>query len=101
MTEGQRPGALRLRLDMDKAQISAVAGEILTGLHATELPDHIDHPRSDFDLLWQADGSAVLSIRLWQDNEPPFRHAVIVLVLGFEDGRVSGVEDCVRRGFGG
>ncbi|RJL07991.1 hypothetical protein [Paracoccus siganidrum] len=101
MSHQPLPGAMELRLDMDEAAITEAAETALIGIHATRLPRHVGHPADDFDLLWQADGTAILTIRLWQELQPPFRHAVVVLVLTFQKGCVSGVEECVRRSFGG
>lgn len=100
MTAGLARPPLTLALDMDEAAMAEAAEVALNGIHATRLPDHIDHPDPDYDLLWQADGSAILTLRLWQNQEPPFRHAVVVMVLGFEQGRVTGIEECTRRSFG-
>lgn len=72
----------------------------LTGVHAVHLATCIDHPAEDVDVIWLADGTAVLTIRLWQDLEPPFRHAVAVVSLGFDSGAVSSILNVVRRSFG-
>lgn len=91
---------LTLALDMDEAAMTEAAEAALCGIHATRLPDHITHPDADYDLLWQADGSAIMTLRLWQNQQPPFRHAVVVMVLAFQQGHLTGIEECTRRSFG-
>lgn len=94
------PGALELRLSMGEAAILAAAEEALMGCHATALPAHIGHPADDFDIVWRADSTAILTIRQWQDVVPPFRHAVAVITLSFATGRVASVDAAQRVSFG-
>lgn len=101
----QRPlvppaNAIELRLDMDEAAIERQAVQVLIGVHASELPKAIAHPRDDVSFLWRADGTAVANITMWQAMAPPFNHAVVAISLGFEDGVVEEVTGVERRSFG-
>lgn len=90
-----------LSVDLDMSETTLVAGaDCLLGVHATQLAQQIKHPPEDFDLIWRANGTAVLSIRLWREQIPPFRHAVVVIELAFTDGCVSDIIGVARRSFG-
>lgn len=91
---------LRLGLDMGRDAISGHCEGFLIGVHAADIARYIDHPAEDVDIIWLADGTAVLTIRLWQELEPPFRHAVAVVSLEFDSGVVSAIPDVLRRSFG-
>lgn len=80
---------LEIRAGMDEAEIESACIQALLQKHAVALPGAIGHHKDDYDLIWQADGSAVLNIRIWQDMAPPFRHVVVVVNLAFEAGCVS------------
>ncbi len=71
---------------MSSAEAAHVAGLHLNGVHAYNLRDHIDHPVEEYDILFRADGTALLVIRIWIDRAPPFRHKVFTLLLEFENG---------------
>ncbi|MDF3604688.1 hypothetical protein PE067_00050 [Paracoccus sp. DMF-8] len=91
---------LEIRADMDVATICATCEKTLLNVHATELAGVIGHHRDDFDLIWLADGSAVLNTRVWQEMVPPFRHSVVVVNLSFENGRVSDIGAIEKHQFG-
>lgn len=91
---------LEIRADMDVPTIGLACGQALLNVHATELASVIGHHRDDFDLIWLADGSAVLNTRVWQEMVPPFRHIVVVVNLSFENGRVSDIGTVKRHQFG-
>lgn len=91
---------LRLTLEMGLDAITGACEANLTGVHAVHLACCIDHPAEDVDVIWLADGTAVLSIRLWQEVEPPFRHAVAVMTLEFANGAVDAIKNVARRSFG-
>ena len=93
------PG-LRLRLKITNDAMSRSCEDFLIGVNAADIAKYIDNPAEDVDVIWLADGTAVLTIRLWQELEPPFRHAVAVVSLEFDSGVVSGIPDVVRRSFG-
>lgn len=93
------PG-LRLRLNMSSDAMSRSCEGFLIGVNAADIAKYIDHPAEDVDVIWLADGTAVLTIRLWQELEPPFRHAVAVVSLEFDCGAVSAIPDVERRSFG-
>ena len=93
------PGAMEILLGMQPDEIEAASARLI-GLHATQLPEYIAAPWDDYDLIFQADGNATLLIRLWQDMVPPFRHAVVRMVLEFDAGHVSVVSDISRKSFG-
>ncbi len=92
---------LRLGLDMTTDAIARACEVHLMDVHATDIAARIDHPAGDVDVIWLADGRAVLSVRLWQELEPPFRHAVAIVSLAFDSGVVCAITDPARRSFGG
>ncbi|MEE4345571.1 MAG: hypothetical protein V2I53_02195 [Paracoccaceae bacterium] len=91
---------MRLTLAMSSDAITDACQACLTGVHAVDLATCIDHPAEDVDVIWLADGTAVLTIRLWQEVEPPFRHAVAVMSLEFDTGAVCAITNVTRRSFG-
>lgn len=93
------PDAMEILLGMDTAQIRAAAQGLL-GRHATHLPWYIAAHREDYDLIFRANGTAILIMRLWQDHVPPFRHAIVRIEMGFEDGHVTSIDKVARQGYG-
>lgn len=91
---------LKLDLSLTETEIKDRCFTSLLNVHAVDLPRHIDHVADDVDLIWQADGTAVLNLRLWASKEPPFPHAAIIVVLAFDAGRVGDIESVQRKSFG-
>ena len=93
------PAAMEVLIGMDERDIRTAA-ETLIDRHATELPKFIAAPWDDYDLIFNADGTAAVIIRLWAEMIPPFRHAVVRIVLKFENGIVVDIDGVSRKSFG-
>lgn len=85
---------------MGSDAISRSCEGALIGVNASDIAKTIDHPAEDVDVIWLADGTAVLTIRLWQELEPPFRHAVAVVSLEFDSRAVCAILSVEGRSFG-
>jgi hypothetical protein len=99
MNHGFAPDAMEILLGMDAGQIRQAASALLAR-HATHLPWYIAAHRDDYDLIFRADGTALLMMRLWQENVPPFRHAVVRIEMSFENGNVVSIDRVGRQSFG-
>jgi len=93
------PAAMEILLGMGKDEIRSAAASLI-GRHATELQRFIAAPWDDYDLVFNADGTAAIIIRLWADMVPPFRHAIVRIELSFEEGNVVSIDTVQRKSFG-
>jgi hypothetical protein len=93
------PAAMEILLGMTEAEIRTAA-QALLDRHATELPRFIAAPWDDYDLIFRADGTALLVMRLWADMVPPFRHAIVHIQLVFEGGYVAAIDKISRESMG-
>jgi hypothetical protein len=93
------PEAMEILLGMTEADIRTAA-QTLLDRHATELPRFIAAPWDDYDLIFRANGSALLVLRLWAEMVPPFRHAIVHIQLVFDEGYVAAIDSISRESLG-
>jgi hypothetical protein len=80
--------------------VHAMLEENLVGTRVEDLRANFFHSPDCLYVLYRADSSVILNIRVWAEHEPPFRHCAFNAVLQFEKGLCVAVANVRRISFG-